>query len=465
MLRWFIIAVCALTLISMPITLLMAVVQNDAELEAVFRRESAVGTVRARVDVMKLAHAIEAAPERADADLTLVETRFEVFLPRVERTAKLLRMGVLGSELAGTVSRVQAIAAEMERLLYEPSAAETLSPGDRLAALRRAVVELDAHYGKLEAAALSSATSSLAAALKRSENMTWLAVGVVLATLLGLAGFAAHQSASARLLRARNAALSDTTLALSQVVEHRTKFLAHLSHEFRTPLNAIKGFSELCLVAWDGLSDSQKQEYLRDVITAATVLEKLTGDALDLSRIDAGRVTLVLEDLPARQPMESALKLAAPIAAEKDVAIEIGELCDRVLRCDADLMQRALLNLLSNAVKYTPSGGRISVSATLCCDRVIFEVADTGCGVPAAEIDSVWEMYARSSLTRRDGQGTGIGLPLVKSIAEAHGGAAEMESAVGRGSTVRLRIPLRFDEADGNLDAPCAPSSEQARAA
>ena len=457
MVRWLITALCALTLISLPMTLLIAVVQNDAELEAVFRRENAIGVVRARVDAMKLTHALANLPDSPNADLTQVEMRFELFLPRVDTFSKLFETGSLDANAVWAAEKVGAIANELERLLYDEATHAQLTPLERVKSLKQAAANLDSHYAQLEANALRNATAALANALSRSGQMTWLAVSVVLASLLGLAGFAVHQSTSARLLRARNAALSDSTLALSQIVEHRTKFLAHLSHEFRTPLNAIKGFSELCLVAWDGLADQQKQEYLRDVITAATALEKLTGDALDLSRIDAGRVTLVLEDLPARQPFDGALKLAAPIAAEKGVGLEVGELCEEMLRCDADLMQRALLNLLSNAVKYTDPGGVVRVSASRRRDLVIFEVADTGCGVPAAEIASVWEMYARSSLTRRDGQGTGIGLPLVKSIAEAHGGEAEMISVVGRGSTVRLRIPLNLEGesgADAETPAP-----------
>ncbi|MBX2856120.1 MAG: HAMP domain-containing histidine kinase, partial [Rhodobacteraceae bacterium] len=390
MIKWFIVSLCALTLISLPTTLLVVVIQNDAELEAVLRRENVIGIVRARVDAMKLSQALTALPDRADADLSGVEMRYELFFPRIKRLDMMREEGAIDDKATWAARRVREISADIESLLYDEAANQRFSPLQRVAALKQSAVNLDGLYAQLEANALGNANAALANALQRSENMTWLAVSVVLASLLGLAGFAAHQSASARLMRARNAALSDSTLALSQIVEHRTKFLAHLSHEFRTPLNAIKGFSELCLVAWDGLPDARKQEYLRDVITAATALEKLTGDALDLSRIDTGRVTLVLEDLPACQPFERALKLAAPIAAEKGVAIEVGELCEDELRCDADLMQRALLNLLSNAVKYTDSGGRVRVSAARSADQVIFEVADTGCGVPAAEIDSVW---------------------------------------------------------------------------
>ncbi len=240
----------------------------------------------------------------------------------------------------------------------------------------------------------------------------------------------------------------------------KSEFLAAMSHELRTPLNAIIGFSEILRDGMAGNVTGQQREYLKDIYDSGTHLLSLINDILDLSKVEAGKMTLDLECLPVESILRASLSIVREKAAahrltlDLQVADDAGELC-----ADARKVKQIVYNLLSNAVKFTPEGGRVALSArrvplaaapagvrtpagTL--EFIEIAVADTGIGIAPAEQARLFAAFTQidSSLARKY-EGTGLGLALVRRLAELHGGAAGVESEAGKGSTFRVWLPCR----------------------
>jgi signal transduction histidine kinase len=224
----------------------------------------------------------------------------------------------------------------------------------------------------------------------------------------------------------------------------KSEFLANMSHELRTPLNAIIGFSEsLQQGLFGGLSDKQR-EYVRDIHGAGQHLLAIINDVLDLSRIEAGKTALFEQTVNLEFLVAQTLRMVQPRAEEKRLRMATENL--RALpdiRADGMRLQQVLLNVLSNAVKFTPDGGRVTVSGAIEGDGAVrLAVSDTGIGIAAADIPKVLMPFevVESALTRRY-KGTGLGLPLAKSLVEMHDGALTLESSPGDGTTVAILLP------------------------
>ena len=254
-------------------------------------------------------------------------------------------------------------------------------------------------------------------------------------------------------LRAREAAAQEASRLKSE-------FLASMSHELRTPLNAIIGFSEILRDGMAGDVTEQQREYLQDILSSGTHLLALINDILDLSKVEAGKMSLELE----RLTVDSLLKASLAIVRERavshrqtldlQVAADAGELC-----ADTRKVKQIVYNLLSNAVKFTPDGGRIVLSARRvpadaapaqarppAGTTAFLEIAvsDTGIGISAADQDRLFSAFTQiDSSLARNYEGTGLGLALVRRLAELHGGAVGVESAPGQGSTFRVWLPCR----------------------
>jgi signal transduction histidine kinase len=231
---------------------------------------------------------------------------------------------------------------------------------------------------------------------------------------------------------------------LETVSRHKSEFLANMSHELRTPLNAIIGFSELLqqqqLV---GALNERQAVYVDDVRDAGRHLLALINDILDLSKVEAGKMELDLEDVSLRGTLEAGLTMHAERAA--DEGIELGlrlEPEEITLRADERKLRQVVFNLLSNAVKFTPRGGRVDVSARLAGEFVEVAVADTGPGIAADEQELIFEEFRQTGAGEARHEGTGLGLPLSRRLVELHGGRLWVESDLGRGSTFRFTLPL-----------------------
>lgn len=240
----------------------------------------------------------------------------------------------------------------------------------------------------------------------------------------------------------------------------KSGFLAAMSHELRTPLNAIIGFSELIESGIYGpLGDARYLGYIQDIRTSGTHLLGLINDILDLSKAEAGHLHLRLEDIALIEIAQSSLTMVRERAAQAAVTL-VPRISDDLptLRADPIRLRQILTNLLSNAVKFTPEGGHVSLVAAATDDGYVsITVRDTGIGIAPHEIETALTPFAQidNRLSRRY-EGTGLGLPLTKRLVELHGGSLDIESEVGVGTAVTVRMPIAARAFHGNVIALAA---------
>jgi two-component system cell cycle sensor histidine kinase PleC len=225
----------------------------------------------------------------------------------------------------------------------------------------------------------------------------------------------------------------------------KSQFLAHMSHELRTPLNAIIGFSEIMALQLLGASGvPQYDRYAADILAAGRHLLAVIDDILDLSKVEAGKMKLVTEQVPWARLLQDCMTLLRPLAADRMVTLEAEPAPEgATIYADERLAKQMVVNLLSNAVKYTPSGGQATIRLLPNGDgSAVVEVHDTGVGMDETDMQKALEPFGRiDSALVSQMRGTGLGLPLVKALIELHGGRLEIESQPGRGTIVRLHFP------------------------
>jgi signal transduction histidine kinase len=230
------------------------------------------------------------------------------------------------------------------------------------------------------------------------------------------------------------------------VIANRSKseFLANVSHELRTPLNAIIGFSEVVERELFGpLGNERYVSYVRDIRNSGEHLLSLINDILDLSKIEAGRFQLRMEEVDCNEIAHSVARLIRPRTVEHGLTMKI-DLPDRpiVLNADKRAVKQVLINLLSNAVKFTPENGTVTLASRAWQDGVEFVVSDTGIGIEEKDMHVALAPFGQidSQFTRKY-EGTGLGLPIVKGIVELHGGTLDIKSEPNQGTSVIVRFP------------------------
>lgn len=239
--------------------------------------------------------------------------------------------------------------------------------------------------------------------------------------------------------------LRATTSRAETANRAKTDFLSHLSHELRTPLNAIIGFSEAIKDGYLGpITVEKSREYASDVHAASMHLLELINDVLDLSKVEAGETRLVEESFNLAEAIHSSVRLVEGRAAAERLRLNV-EIADDVprLRADPRLIRQVLLNLLTNAVKFTEAGGFITARARRRDDGgITVEVSDTGIGIAEEDIPKALTPFTQvgEDADRRE-EGTGLGLPLAKSLVELHDGTLDLRSGKGQGTTVVIEFP------------------------
>jgi two-component system phosphate regulon sensor histidine kinase PhoR len=230
---------------------------------------------------------------------------------------------------------------------------------------------------------------------------------------------------------------------LKRLEKVRRDFVANVSHELRTPVTSIKGFVETLL---DGAMNQpdELRRFLEIVAAQTDRLNAIIEDLLTLSRIEQEeeKAEIALTASSVRQVLETAVEVCRLKTEEKKIAIELT--CDPSLMAamNAPLLEQAVINLLDNAIKYSYPDGTIFLSAEPTAGEIVLRVRDEGCGIGREHLPRIFERFYRVDKARsRKLGGTGLGLAIVKHIAQVHGGRAEVESALGKGSLFSILLP------------------------
>lgn len=227
----------------------------------------------------------------------------------------------------------------------------------------------------------------------------------------------------------------------------KSKFLANMSHELRSPLNAILGFSEAIQRELygeiEGRGADKYREYVGDINSSGKHLLSLINDLLDLSKIEAGKFEISPSHVPLDGIVKDVARMTAPQARAANVTFETSLPADNVdIFADGRLITQAILNIVANAVKFSAPDGHVTLHAQLEGHNTVISVSDNGCGMTASDLQRVLEPFHQAgNLETRPKHGTGLGLPLARSIFELHQGGLEIASEIGTGTTVSMWLP------------------------
>jgi len=237
-------------------------------------------------------------------------------------------------------------------------------------------------------------------------------------------------------------ALRQSNEQLAKVSRLKSQFLARMSHEFRTPMNSIIGFSDLLTEEAEGPLGESYMDYVEHIGEAAKHLLLLINDVLDLSKIEAGHVELFCTDINVADHLAEVLCVIKSLPGARKLRFASHLPKEVCVYADRTRFRQIFYNLLSNAVKFTPEGGTILIEAVGQGECVAIAVADTGVGIPAEEQQAIFnEFHQVNATTRGVKEGTGLGLPITKLLVELHGGGIRVESESGKGSRFTVTLP------------------------
>jgi two-component system cell cycle sensor histidine kinase PleC len=258
-------------------------------------------------------------------------------------------------------------------------------------------------------------------------------------------------------LKRSQAALERQTIELADLAEKysrektraeeanqtKSKFLANMSHELRTPLNAIIGFSEIMESGMFGSLGSEKyQEYCHDILTSGHYLLEVINDILDMSKIEAGRMKLDMEELDLSKTLAESLRVVSGRADDKNLELDADIEGPISVFADRRAIKQIIVNLLSNAVKFTPDGGKVIVRTHLVEDSIVLLIADTGIGIAPQALQRLGRPFEQvESQLSKTYHGSGLGLAIARSLTNLHGGSMRLRSKLGSGTVVRVSLP------------------------
>ena len=241
-------------------------------------------------------------------------------------------------------------------------------------------------------------------------------------------------------------ALRERNEALETADRLKSEFIANISYELRTPLNAIIGFAEILTNQFFGKLNDRQLEYSQAIVESSQRLTALINDILDLASIEAGYLQIDRAPVDLNDLLETVYNLGRERAHNRELELVLD--CPRdigSLDGDSRRLKQALFNLLSNALKFTPEGGKVTISAKRYPQAVVLAIEDTGIGISEDDMERVFNRFERGD-RQGGGAGVGLGLALVRSLVELHGGQVSLHSAPGGGTRVECRLPLQSEE-------------------
>jgi signal transduction histidine kinase len=228
---------------------------------------------------------------------------------------------------------------------------------------------------------------------------------------------------------------------LARLSELRADFVSLVSHELRSPMAAVIGAARTLQDRWRMLSADQREAFLALIGDETSRLAELVGDVLDTSRIEAGTFSYRFEEVELGRVIDEAVE-AAVLAQQEVAVVSVVRTGLPAIRGDRARLRQVLGNLIENAVKYSPEGGEVRISATAGNGAVQISVRDSGPGIPRDQQARIFEKFGRADVEGGSKPGTGLGLFIARSIAEAHGGSLEVSSGFEPGATFTLALPV-----------------------
>jgi signal transduction histidine kinase len=276
---------------------------------------------------------------------------------------------------------------------------------------------------------------------------------------------------SNRELETRNSALEAMNTRLKELDRLKSAFLATVSHELRTPLTSIIGYSEMLAEGLAGPMNQEQVDYVRTIMEKGETLLKLISSILDISQIEAGKVRLAFEPVEIAEVVHSSITSVRPQAGKKGVTVEakIAEGLKVKALADKDRLRQVVVNLLANAVKFTGKGGKVTAFLSelapqpeLNAEGYRIIVEDSGVGIPTDQFDKIFQSFYQvdSSSTREFG-GAGLGLSIVKSFVEGHGGVVRVTSEIGKGSRFSAILPATPPQPSVQVAPPLLPTGTE----
>ncbi len=441
-------------------------------------------------EVRALARAVNAVGRRARAE-AIVDRDAEVFRQRTRLIASTIRRTTSGSQMADLLVRGLGDAMEVDRVWLQIFAdervpqltaqwqREPLRPlpeaGPEQLEMARSlanrlwesahIITIDDHrtyepttagrnsFGLAQAI---GASASLVVPIGDSSSafgLLWVSMAghsrhwtlTETGTTQHLAADLAHSLVQSHLIERQ----AEAVQLLRELDQAKADFIATVSHELRTPLTSISGYLEMLQDGDAGALPDTAVAMLSIIDRNATRLRNLIEDLLTQSRIDAGRLRLELSTVQLRPLLQSVITAMAPLASASDVKLQLGAPEDPLsVQADPQQLEQVFTNLISNALKFTPAGGSVQVSLLPADDGVLIEVRDTGMGIPPDEYPNLFTRFFRASNAAEAAlPGTGLGLAIVQEIVHRHGGAVDIESELGVGTTLTVWLPAAAQEA------------------
>jgi two-component system cell cycle sensor histidine kinase PleC len=387
--------------------------------------------------------------------------RYETFASRHD----ILSRGIF-HRLVRDLPAYHALTRDFEKFLSEndPLVADGVQPADvepllaAAAAMRKPTYDLVLAENAMLNELQSRSREHLAAAESTSfAAMTLIGLVVLCFAAYGLAVLRRAQNSEVALSRSQHV-LRDALLEAQSANAAKSTFLANMSHELRTPLNAVIGFSEFLEVSAADKLDERQRGYLADIRASGRHLLEILSSILELSKLEAGKIDLKLGQVGVSGVIEECLRMVSRDAGQKGIALKSGRL-DALppVQGDATRLRQVFLNLLTNALKYSSEGGRVRVSGATDGSFVIVRISDEGIGMRSTDIATALRPFERLRTPQTANQeGVGLGLSIVKTLVDAHGGELAIESEIGRGTTVTVRLPMAAADAAVQRPAPAA---------